>query len=152
MRTSENSGVNEDEGGHRERQTEGEEIERTGLAGRGGGDVTTSKLNLVDLAGSEKSVTSATAGDAAILHREGRFINKSLTFLEQVRMIRAFVCLLSVQAVVFWGWVRCKGAIPTGRTFHCFELRVTLRRFEVIFAIARSKQNHRGSVVSCCVV
>lgn len=53
--------------------------------GRGEG-YTTSKLNLVDLAGSEKSsvVSSAKAGDAAVLHREGRSINKSLAFLEQV--------------------------------------------------------------------
>lgn len=56
--------------------------------GRGGACVTTSKLNLVDLAGSERSVTSATAGDEAVLHREGRFINKSLTFLEQVGVER----------------------------------------------------------------
>ncbi len=56
--------------------------------GRGGACVTTSKLNLVDLAGSERSVTSATAGDEAVLHREGRFINKSLSFLEQVRVLR----------------------------------------------------------------
>lgn len=57
---------------------------KLGRGGRGEG-VTTSKLNLVDLAGSEKSsVSSATPGDAAVLHREGRFINKSLAFLEQV--------------------------------------------------------------------
>lgn len=61
-------------------------------AGKGGASVTTSKLNLVDLAGSERSVASATAGDAAALHREGRFINKSLTFLEQVR-VRVCVCV-----------------------------------------------------------
>lgn len=54
-----------------------------GGGGRGGGVATTSKLNLVDLAGSEKSATGATGADAA-LHREGRFINKSLAFLEQV--------------------------------------------------------------------
>lgn len=54
-----------------------------GRGGGGGGVATTSKLNLVDLAGSEKSTTGATGADAA-LHREGRFINKSLTFLEQV--------------------------------------------------------------------
>ncbi|CAM9511567.1 unnamed protein product [Ectocarpus sp. 6 AP-2014] len=53
-----------------------------------GGVATTSKLNLVDLAGSEKSATGATGADA-VLHREGRFINKSLTFLEQVTMALA---------------------------------------------------------------
>lgn len=59
---------------------------KVGRGGRGE-RVTASKLNLVDLAGSEKSsvVSSAAAGDAAMLHREGRFINKSLAFLEQVR-------------------------------------------------------------------
>lgn len=58
---------------------------RAGRGGRGDG-VTASKLNLVDLAGSEKSsvVPSAMTGGAAMLHREGRFINKSLAFLEQV--------------------------------------------------------------------
>eukprot|EP00903_Cladosiphon_okamuranus_P013675 g12736.t1 len=63
---------------------------RAGRGGRGEG-VTSSKLNLVDLAGSEKSsvASSATAGDAAMLHREGRFINKSLAFLEQVTIALA---------------------------------------------------------------
>ncbi|CAB1100888.1 unnamed protein product [Ectocarpus sp. CCAP 1310/34] len=56
--------------------------------GGGGGVATTSKVNLVDLAGSEKSATGATGADA-VLHREGRFINKSLTFLEQVTMALA---------------------------------------------------------------
>ncbi|CAN0113942.1 unnamed protein product [Ectocarpus sp. 4 AP-2014] len=56
--------------------------------GGGGGVATTSKVNLVDLAGSEKSATGATGSDA-VLHREGRFINKSLTFLEQVTMALA---------------------------------------------------------------
>lgn len=62
---------------------------KAGRGGRGEG-VKTSKLNLVDLAGSEKSnvVSSAMAGDAAMLHREGRFINKSLAFLEQVLIVR----------------------------------------------------------------
>lgn len=51
-----------------------------------GEGVRTSKLNLVDLAGSEKSVARATgtAQASAAIHREGCFINKSLTFLEQV--------------------------------------------------------------------
>ncbi|CAM9751393.1 unnamed protein product, partial [Ectocarpus sp. 8 AP-2014] len=59
-----------------------------GGGGGGGGVATTSKLNLVDLAGSEKSATGPTGADA-VLHREGRFINKSLTFLEQVTMALA---------------------------------------------------------------
>ncbi|CAM9384061.1 unnamed protein product, partial [Pylaiella littoralis] len=89
MRTIKKSGVNEDEGEHGKRHTEGEDIGQRGV-GRGGGEkVTTSKLNLVDLAGSEKNATSETAGDAAILHREGSFINKSLTFLEQVTIALA---------------------------------------------------------------
>ncbi|CAM9647115.1 unnamed protein product [Ectocarpus sp. 13 AM-2016] len=59
-----------------------------GGGGGGGGVATISKVNLVDLAGSEKSATGATGADA-VLHREGRFINKSLTFLEQVTMALA---------------------------------------------------------------
>lgn len=58
--------------------------EQGGGEARGEGGVTTSKLNLVDLAGSEKSASRASAGGAAALHREGCYINKSLTFLEQV--------------------------------------------------------------------
>lgn len=60
--------------------SEGPEEEKAGVKG----GVTVAKLNLVDLAGSEKSVAGAAAEGAAILHREGCFINKSLTFLEQV--------------------------------------------------------------------
>lgn len=49
--------------------------------------VTTAKLNLVDLAGNEKSELRGGigAGDDAVVHRESCYINKSLTFLEQVR-------------------------------------------------------------------
>lgn len=48
---------------------------------------TTSKLNLVDLAGNEKSELRGGMGtdDDAIVHRQSCYINKSLTFLEQVR-------------------------------------------------------------------
>lgn len=41
-----------------------------------------SKLHLVDLAGSER--TKKTKSDSALLLKEAQFINKSLTFLEQV--------------------------------------------------------------------
>lgn len=77
-------GIEEDEDEHRK--------QRAGA--------TTSKLNLVDLAGSERAAAAAAAGEgggadaamvarggATVLHREGRFINKSLTFLEQVRRV-----------------------------------------------------------------
>lgn len=66
--------------GERERGRRGK-----GGEGLGGGEgVTTSKLNLVDLAGSEKGTAGTSAGGAATLHKEGCYINKSLTFLEQV--------------------------------------------------------------------
>lgn len=67
--------------------TKGTQVGGPGVGRGGRGEaVTTSKLHLVDLAGSEKSsvVSSAMPADAAMLHREGRFINKSLAFLEQV--------------------------------------------------------------------
>lgn len=41
----------------------------------------TSKLHLVDLAGSERVIKTASTGDVA---KEAKYINKSLTFLEQV--------------------------------------------------------------------
>ncbi|CAN0103512.1 unnamed protein product, partial [Sphacelaria rigidula] len=52
---------------------------------------TTSKLNLVDLAGNEKSELRGGMGtdDDAIVHRQSCYINKSLTFLEQVTIALA---------------------------------------------------------------
>lgn len=155
MRTIKKSGVNADEGEHRKRQTEGEDIGQRGV-GRGGGEkVTTSKLNLVDLAGSEKNATSETAGDAAILHREGSFINKSLTFLEQVCAYTAY--LQCAQVVALGGGYGVEGAKSTGarstggRTSRCFEAPGTLR-LEIICVIARSTLGCRGSVVPCCTL
>lgn len=43
--------------------------------------ITMSKLNLVDLAGSERIKKTGSEG---IIMKEAMFINKSLTFLEQV--------------------------------------------------------------------
>lgn len=64
--------------------------------GRGWGGEVTSKLNLVDLAGSEKSTAGAPGGGTATLHREGCYINKSLTFLEQVCSVFRIYKYLSV--------------------------------------------------------
>jgi kinesin family protein 6/9 len=47
----------------------------------GSDNVTFSKLNLVDLAGSERLAKTKSVGKTSL---ESRFINKSLTFLEQV--------------------------------------------------------------------
>ena len=52
--------------------------------------VTMSKLNLVDLAGSERIKKTGSEG---IIMKEAMFINKSLTFLEQVRSGCAGCCL-----------------------------------------------------------
>lgn len=67
----------------RKKKGGGPGAENVEVGGRKGG-VMTSKLNLVDLAGSEKSTAGASAGGVTALHREGCYINKSLTFLEQV--------------------------------------------------------------------
>jgi hypothetical protein len=48
------------------------------------GQVCKSKLNMVDLAGSERSAKTGTEGAVA---REGLYINKSLSFLEQVQYL-----------------------------------------------------------------
>lgn len=79
------------------RKKKGGELEaaRVEGGGGGGGGAMTSKLNLVDLAGSEKSTTGASAGGAATLDREGCYINKSLTFLEQVcSSLRIYICFV----------------------------------------------------------
>lgn len=51
------------------------------LAPGGDPDVTQSKLHLVDLAGSERSAKTQSTG---VVQKEAKYINKSLSFLEQV--------------------------------------------------------------------
>lgn len=63
----------------------------------------TSKLNLVDLAGSEKSTAGASVGGTATLHREGCYINKSLTFLEQVCSVLR-ICIFSSYNGISYTW------------------------------------------------
>lgn len=53
----------------------------TGHGGGGGEEVVVSKLHLVDLAGSERGDRTGATG---LVAREASFINKSLSFLEQV--------------------------------------------------------------------
>ena len=56
-------------------------LEATNAGGSSDAHATVSKINLVDLAGSERSKKTGVSGD---LMTEAQYINKSLTFLEQV--------------------------------------------------------------------
>ena len=53
------------------------------------GTAYTSKLNLVDLAGSERAAKTGASGATA---REATYINKSLSFLEQVQYWQSDCC------------------------------------------------------------
>jgi hypothetical protein len=60
-------------------------------AGGKSGGSTSSKLHLVDLAGSERQEATGSSGKVL---KEACFINKSLTFLEQVQNRRPLTCVL----------------------------------------------------------